>query len=126
MSWDIEYTIEINFKNQGIKSGNITPYYNGVAKDQTEIDDDCTAVINLIKDKKQSQTLKIVLNEGQALIDLNLENSKPEFSGGGVLEVEVSSLEIPKQVMIGDDGEEKSVVLDENGNVRNTNCCTLI
>lgn len=126
MSWDIEYTVEIDFRNQRITSGKITPYYNGVPKDGVEIDDDGTAMINIIKDKKESQKLKVVLDQGQAIIDLKLDESKPQFSGGGSLVVEVRSLEIPKQVIIGDDGEEKSIYVDENGVVRDSNCCCLI
>lgn len=126
MSWDIEYTIEIDFKNQGIKYGKLTPYYNGMPKDQVDIDEDGTVIINLIKDKKEQQQLKIVLTEGQAIIDLTKEQSNPDFSGGGKLEVEVREMEIPKQVLIGGDGEEKSFVVDENGKVRDQTCCILI
>lgn len=126
MSWDIEYSIEIDFRNQGLASGRITPYYNGVPKDIVQIDEDGTAMINIIKDKKEAQKLKIVMDQGQAIIDLNMDESKPQFSGGGNLVVEVRSLEIPKQVIIGEDGEEKSMVVDENGVVRDSNCCCLI
>lgn len=127
MSWDIEYTVEIDFKNQGIKAGNVTPFYNGAPKEQVEIEDDGTAVINLIKNSKKTQQLKVVVSEGQAVIDLTQDESRPQFSGGGVLEVEVRSLEIPKQVVVGEDGEEKSrVEVTEDGNVRDSSCCNII
>ena len=104
----LEYSVDANFSEQNLKKSEATPIYMGKQLQKAEIDEDSMCYLSFTRLEGAEQILKIVTEKGECLIDLGRVYSDAEFSGGGTVAVEVSQMEIPREVEISD--------LEENGN----------
>lgn len=122
----IEYSLEIDFSEQKFKEGHVTSFYQGKKEQTSEIEDDGKCFICLTKVNGGDQNLKIITQNGQSIIDLERPYSKVSFSGGGSIMVEVTQMEIPKEIPIGD--EKYSEFLESENSINDSRCsfCSLI